>query len=116
MIEEIEKTKTKKDKPIQKKEFRFIVDGVGIPDSRLTRIAWDGTWNSRGWDLYKISKNPNFLEVNWSNWQGEHGSVRLLNLDEALETISSLQYLHQSRYIEALTEMNVKLAEIEEID
>ena len=65
----------------------YFLEGkrIDLDSSEWNRIYYDGTWNSRGINLFWRKKDNCFILETWSNWQNEFNKVEVLIKHEAVE-------------------------------
>jgi hypothetical protein len=61
------------------KNITYFIDGKKLNLDKFLLVYQDGTWSSRGVNIYYHSDKDIIIRENWTNWQGEHNSVRLLD-------------------------------------
>ena len=88
----------------------YFIEGkkVDLNSSEWDLIYSDGRWNSRGVNLYWRAKDDRFILEDWTNWQGEHNSIDVLERDEAISWLLS-QSNHPNRVMDALETINAEV-------
>ena len=86
---------------------------VGITNDRKVYLAGDGSFSNSGWDIYQINDSDYCLYVQWSKYQGEPTTYRLLTRADTIQKlIDKLETKHQGRLVQALRQLDVPIKQL----
>lgn len=67
----------------------YFIEGkkIDLDSSEWNLIYKDGQWSDEGFNLFWRKKDDKFIIENWSQWQGQHDSVKVLTRQEVINIL-----------------------------